>query len=131
MAYNLATPATDLPSVLRKEALYCAIGRCAHTLKDSIQFDVWLEGSLTKEALDPRPTYRIIKRRIAWLFGKWFSVNTISSSKARVYEVLVQLMQAQGEGSDAVVRLTAATALRDCIDVSHFKVPTFVLLNIP
>lgn len=96
------------------------MGRCAHRLKDTVQFDVWLNESLANEALDPRPTYRIIKRRIAWLFGRWFSESSISTSKAKVYEVLVQLMQSQGEGSDAVVRLTAATALKDCVDVGLY-----------
>lgn len=110
-------PATDLPSILRKEALYCAVGRCAHRLKDSIPFEEWLNNSLAVEALNPVSEYRIIKRRIAWLFGKWFAESNLSDSKAKVYEVLVQLMQSQGEGSDPVVRLTAATALKDCIDV--------------
>ena len=112
----LATPAADFPAVLRKEALYCAVGRCAHRLRDVTGFDAWIKQSLTVEALDPNPTYRVIKRRIAWLFGRWFSEGNVTDSREKVYEVLVHLIQAQ-EGSDAVVRLTAATALKDCVNV--------------
>jgi hypothetical protein len=115
---SAAVPATDFPSVLRKEALYCAVGRCAHRLRDLTGLDGWINQSLTAEALDPNPTFRIIKRRIAWLFGRWFAEGNITNAKGKVYEVLVHLIQAH-EGSDAVVRLTAATALKDCVNVSH------------
>jgi hypothetical protein len=116
--FTAAVPAADFPSVLRKEALYCAVGRCAHRLRELSGLDDWINQSLTAEALDPNPTYRIIKRRIAWLFGRWFAEGNVTNAKGKVYEVLVHLIQAQ-EGSDAVVRLTAATALKDCVNVSH------------
>lgn len=43
-------PTEDLPSILQKEALYCAIGRCASKLKDVIPWDDWLAQSLLPEA---------------------------------------------------------------------------------
>ncbi|KIM21025.1 hypothetical protein M408DRAFT_81094 [Serendipita vermifera MAFF 305830] len=120
----VANPATDFPSILRKEALYCAVGRCAHRLRDITGFDGWISQSLTAEALDPNPNYRIVKRRIAWLFGRWFAEGNATDSRAKVYEVLVHLIQTE-EGSDAVVRLTAATALKDCVNSVSFDGPTF------
>lgn len=45
----------DLASVVQKEALYCAIGRCASRLKESIPFDEWLEHTLVAEAQDTNP----------------------------------------------------------------------------
>jgi len=79
--------------------------------------DQWINQNLATEALQPNPIYRIIKRRIAWLFGRWFAEGNVTEAKGKVYEVLVYLIQAE-EGSDAVVRLTAATALKDCVNVS-------------
>lgn len=40
----------DLPGVVQKEALYCAVGRCATRLKDLIPFGQWLEHTLIAEA---------------------------------------------------------------------------------
>ncbi|KAF8974448.1 armadillo-type protein [Flammula alnicola] len=106
-------PSVDLEAVVQKEALYCAIGRCALRLKNVLQFDRWLERTFSPEAHDANPSYPIIKRRIAWLIGKW------------MWEILVHLLQDRGSGSDAVVRLTAASALRECVDAVSFDANTF------
>lgn len=54
------TPAVDLGSVVQKEALYCALGRCAHRLKDVIPFDQWLQHTLSVEAKEPaNPRYTL------------------------------------------------------------------------
>ena len=63
-------------------------------------------------------SYRIIKRRIAWLFGKWFAENSSIQSHDKVWQTLLFLLRDQGESSDLVVRLTAATSLKTCVDVS-------------
>jgi uncharacterized protein YbaR (Trm112 family) len=48
--FYLVTPAVDLESVIQKEALYCALGRCAFRLKDEIPFNQWLQHTLSHEA---------------------------------------------------------------------------------
>ncbi|GLB33947.1 putative ARM repeat-containing protein [Lyophyllum shimeji] len=110
-------PAGDLQSVLQKEAIYCALGRCAIRLKDVIPFKDWLEHTLITEARDPNPSYPIIKRRIAWLIGKWVSDSCTSPNNSRIWEILVHLLKDRGPGTDYVVRLTAVVALKECIDV--------------
>jgi hypothetical protein len=76
-------------------------------------------------------SYPIIKRRIAWLLGKLVSEQCCAPNNPRVWETLVHLLRDRGSGSDAVVRLTAATALRECVNVclvsrlSAKKFPTF------
>ena len=65
-----------------------------------------------------RSRYPIIKRRIAWLIGKWISESCYTPKDPKVWETLVHLLQDRDVGSDTVVRLTAATALRECVDVS-------------
>ena len=44
--------AIDLASVVHKEALYCAIARCATKMKEVIPFNEWLEHTLASEARD-------------------------------------------------------------------------------
>lgn len=51
----VAQPTVDLSSIIQKEALYCAIGRCALRLKDQIPFDQWLEQHLAVEARENNP----------------------------------------------------------------------------
>ena len=62
-------------------------------------------------------SYPIIKRRIAWLIGKWVSESCISANNPEIWKILVHLLQDKGPGTDAVVRLTAAAAFRECVDV--------------
>ncbi|KAF9451646.1 ARM repeat-containing protein [Macrolepiota fuliginosa MF-IS2] len=122
-----ATPAVDLNSVIRKEALYCALGRCAHRLKGVIPFNQWLQGTLsveTKEAVNPG--YPIMKRRIAWLIGKWVSEDCASPANPLIWAILVHLLTDRGPSTDTVVRLTAATALKDCMDTVEFSVDYFL-----
>jgi hypothetical protein len=64
-----------------------------------------------------RISFRIMKRRIAWTIGKWFHEECAPATSEKVWVVLLHLLQDQGSGSDFVVRLTAAAALKECIDV--------------
>jgi hypothetical protein len=50
-----ATPTPDLSSIIQKEAVYCAIGRCANRLRDVIPFDQWLEQSLLPDSQESNP----------------------------------------------------------------------------
>ena len=62
--------------------------------------------------------YPIIKRRIAWLIGKWVSESCYTPKDPKIWEILVHLLQDHDVGTDTVVRLTATIALRECVDVS-------------
>ncbi|KAF8663451.1 hypothetical protein AX16_001021 [Volvariella volvacea WC 439] len=118
-------PSVDLPSVIQKEALYCAIGRCAHKMKDVIPFGQWLEHTLASEARDTNPNYPLIKRRIAWMIGKWVYEGCTSPKNPRVWDILVHLLVNKGPGTDNVVRFTAARALKDCVDTIDFDADIF------
>jgi hypothetical protein len=52
---NAAQTSIDLASVVHKEALYCAIARCAAKMKEVIPFNEWLEHTLASEARDTNP----------------------------------------------------------------------------
>ncbi|KII94850.1 hypothetical protein PLICRDRAFT_47858 [Plicaturopsis crispa FD-325 SS-3] len=121
----IAQPTVDLPSIIQKEALYCAIGRCAPRLKEAIKFDEWLAKDLMAEASGTNPNYPIIKRRIAWLIGKWVSDLGSSADNPLVWKVLLHLLQDRSQGTDAVVRLTAAAALGECVNSLGFNADVF------
>ncbi|KAG9317447.1 ARM repeat-containing protein [Chiua virens] len=119
-------PTTDLASILQKEALYCAIGRCANKVRDVIPFDEWMRHKLVVEARETNPSFPIIKRRIAWLIGRWISDMCADATDPVIWEILVHLLQDRSPGSDAVVRLTAANALRECVDTIRFDIDSFL-----
>jgi hypothetical protein len=58
-------------------------------------------------------SYRIIRRRIAWLLGQWVSRIT-QPLRESVYQVLLMLMD---PSADLVTRFTAAEALKDCMQL--------------
>ncbi|PCH41237.1 ARM repeat-containing protein [Wolfiporia cocos MD-104 SS10] len=116
---------TDLAGVIQREALYCAVGRCASKMKDVIPFGQWLEHTLIAEAQETSPSYPILKRRIAWIVGKWISDMSYPANDARIWQVLLYLLQDRGPGSDEVVRLTAALAVKDCVDSLQFDADVF------
>lgn len=112
-----ANPTGELDAILQREAVYCAIGRCAGRMKGRISFDQWLP-LLESEATATGPNYRIIKRRIAWVIGKWIMEECSPSSNPKVWEILLHLLTDTSAGTDTVVRYSAATALSQCVNVS-------------
>ncbi|KXN86407.1 Importin-11 [Leucoagaricus sp. SymC.cos] len=124
---SAVTLAFDLSSVIQKEAVYCALGRCVHRLKAEIPFDQWLQHTLAVEANESaNPSYPILKRRIAWLIGQWVSEECASPNNPLIWDVLVHLLKDRSLSTDTVVRLTAATAIRDCMDTIEFSISYFL-----
>lgn len=117
LTQHTATPANDLTAILQREAVYCAIGRTCVRMKTVIPFNQWLQDTLIPEARSTNPQYSLIKRRIAWMVGKWMSSDSASPNDPNVWGLLVGLMQGGVPGTDPVVRLTAAVALKECLDV--------------
>jgi hypothetical protein len=63
-------------------------------------------------------SHRILKRRLAWLIGEWVSSDEECAKLPMVWQILVHLLGERGESSDMAVRLTAAIAFKNCVDVS-------------
>lgn len=60
-----------------------------------------------------------MKRRIAWLIGKWhFDEKRDQAMNTRIWDVLLFLLSNRSEASDPAVRLTAVVAITECVDVS-------------
>ncbi|KAI0320679.1 ARM repeat-containing protein [Amylostereum chailletii] len=116
-------PPDGLDAILQKESVYCAVGRCARRLMDSVDFSGWLDIA-TVEAQNPDPNYVILKRRIVWLIGRWLADDCASTQDVRIWQILVHLLTNRDQGTE-VVRLTAASALKQCVDVLTFEPDVF------
>ncbi|KAF8272542.1 ARM repeat-containing protein [Lactarius quietus] len=117
-------PPLGLQDIVQKEAVYCAIGRCAHRVRDNIDLSSWME--IAKgEAEHTSADYLIIKRRIVWLIGRWVSEDCYPPTDPRIWQILLHLLTTKGTGTE-VVRLTAATALRQCVDANLFDLNVFL-----
>ncbi|KAF9569336.1 ARM repeat-containing protein [Agrocybe pediades] len=118
-------PTVELEAIVQKEALYCAIGRCATRLKTAMDFETYVGGTFASEVRETNPSYAIIKRRIAWLLGKWVAECCTKPNDPKIWEILAFLVQDHGPGTDSVVRLTSVSALRECADVVEFDADNF------
>ncbi|KAG8940803.1 hypothetical protein FRC00_012795, partial [Tulasnella sp. 408] len=121
----ISSPPTDLTGILQREAIYCALGRCAGRMKGTINLDEWLP-ILESEARNPNSEYRLLKRRIAWLLGKWHHDDSRPLAvHVKVWEVLLAVLTDRSAGSDSAVRLAAVIALRDCVENNDFDIESF------
>lgn len=71
-----------------------------------------------------RRSYRIIRRRIAWLLGCLVSEDLAAQSRPLIYSLIVHLMS-RNESTDQAIRLTAARSLQKC-DTWDFDLDGFL-----
>ncbi|KZT42903.1 ARM repeat-containing protein [Sistotremastrum suecicum HHB10207 ss-3] len=121
------TTANDLQGIVQKETMYCVVGRCASRLRGEIDFESWLRDQLVPEAQQSDPNYRVLKRRISWTVGRWVAEggSTTTQVSSTTWELLTHLLCDRGTGSDTIVRLAAAVAIREVVDAVDFKFDTF------
>lgn len=60
-----------------------------------------------------------MRRRIAWLLGKWVDVGISADTRVAIYQGLLDLLSNE---TDMVVRLTAAHSLKAAIDDWDFEI---------
>jgi hypothetical protein len=66
-------------------------------------------------------SYLIIKRRIAWLLGRWMMEGTMAPQETLVWDILIYLLSDSNVQGSEVVRLTASTAIQQSVDVCRFE----------
>ncbi|CAG2200143.1 Importin-11 [Mytilus edulis] len=76
---QLTSDPNDIMAVLRKDAVYNAVGLSAFDLFDDINFDEWFTSHLLSELTNRHVNYRIIRRRVIWLIGQWMQVLHVIS----------------------------------------------------
>ncbi|RVE47622.1 hypothetical protein evm_007719 [Chilo suppressalis] len=113
----------DLPSILKKDAIYNAVRLAAFDLFDEVDFDEWFTNVLSQELKIKENNYRIIRRRVCQLIGQWCGVRASQSLRPAIYEALLEPLSRSDE--DAAVKLAAAEALRSTIDDFEFDVEQF------
>jgi hypothetical protein len=125
---------SDLRAILRREAVYCALGRLSRSLSTygSVDFNAflahaggWIAQGLplwisfrSMSILANLDSHRILKRRLAWLIGQWVTSEEECAKLTLVWQILVHLLTERGEASDRAVHLSAAVGIKDCVDVS-------------
>ncbi|KAF9097464.1 hypothetical protein BGX29_008072 [Mortierella sp. GBA35] len=119
---QLAGSTAIMPDLFLKDSIYCAIGLGSHALYDAVDFDSWLNGQLSQEVQNADPSFRLIRRRIAWMIGKWVSVNVSKPARPTVYTIMLHLLRPE---EHLAVRLAAAQNLKACIDDWDFEASTF------
>ncbi|KAG0325096.1 hypothetical protein BGZ99_001062 [Dissophora globulifera] len=119
---QLAGSTASMSDLFLKDSIYCAIGLGSHDLYGAIDFNSWLKGQLSQEVQHDDPSYHIIRRRIAWMIGKWVSVNVSKEARPVVYTIMVHLLR---PAEHTQVRLATVASLRSCIDDWDFEAASF------
>ncbi|GHJ86997.1 hypothetical protein NliqN6_3399 [Naganishia liquefaciens] len=121
---SIAHPATDMDSRIRQDAVLNATGRMARALANQVKLDQilpFLSTALTSNA----PEDRIMKYRIACFIGLWVSADEDSALLPIIWNALTHLLGDRGEGSDIAVRLAAATAIKQSVDLWELDIAYF------
>ncbi|KAL1117813.1 hypothetical protein AAG570_004128 [Ranatra chinensis] len=120
--HGLVDP-SDFQAILAKDAVYNAIGLAAFDMYDEVDFDNWFKTTLRAELGVQGGNYRILRRRVAWLLGKWTGVKLSSELHPLLYSSMMVLLE---PSEDMVVRLTAANTIRTVVDDFEFSTETFL-----
>ncbi|XP_063215721.1 importin-11-like isoform X2 [Bacillus rossius redtenbacheri] len=116
-------PPDDLTAILRKDAVYNAVGLAAFDFYDEVNFDQWFSTTLTQELRVKEGNYRVIRRRVTWLIGQWTGVKLSQELRPALYAAMLPLL---GRGEDMAVRLTASSTLKLAIDDFEFNTDQFL-----
>lgn len=120
-------PTGDLDSLLRRDALYAALGRCRDELPEEASLSIVAGQRLVPEAsldVDAGRSWVIMRRRIAWLLWEW-SDHIHPAQRPSVYGLLVSLLEDVPDKTDAAVRLSAARSLSALADALEFDPEAF------
>lgn len=125
---NSLVPPEDLQDILKKEAVYNAVELAAFDLYEEVEFDAWFMSTLLKEVKIKHPNYKIIRRRIGSLMGKWVGIKLSTDLRPVLYQCLIDLLSPE---EDLAVRLTASATLRAAIDDFEFNSEQFAKFLAP
>ncbi|KAI8076394.1 armadillo-type protein [Gilbertella persicaria] len=110
---------TDQQGLLFKDAVYGAVGLGVNSLYGKLDFEPFVMNRLVLELGNKDSHFKVLRRRIGVLLGKWVTEGISSDCRKVIYEILLQLMDKE---EDLVVRLTAASALKQAIDDWDFDI---------
>ncbi|WVQ62887.1 uncharacterized protein L199_001036 [Kwoniella botswanensis] len=99
-ADRIAAPASDLPSILRREAVYCALGRLSRSVATYGGVD--FNGLLTGIA--------------SWIGNGQPFADEDAAKLPIVWQMLLHLLSERSEATDKAVQLSATIAIKECVD---------------
>ncbi|XP_055641896.1 importin-11 isoform X2 [Toxorhynchites rutilus septentrionalis] len=117
------TESSNISDLLIKDSIYNATGLAVFNLFDEINFDEWFTQQLLEELKFKTHNFRIIRKRIIWLIGRWTGVRFSKSLRPEVYRACVELLQ---PSEDLAVRLTASKTLKNIMDDFEFDAEQFL-----
>ncbi|KIW09084.1 uncharacterized protein PV09_00030 [Verruconis gallopava] len=131
---SLAHITMSNPSIgaIQKESVYTALGLAAdkifvHSEKNEPRYN--FNDSLPPLITDLQnrdPSYRLVRRRIAILIGKWVHIQLSKENRPLVYQIFLHLLDKSDELNDLVVRVTAGRQLKEIISDWEFEVQPFL-----
>nr|XP_022913125.1 importin-11 [Onthophagus taurus]XP_022913126.1 importin-11 [Onthophagus taurus] len=119
---NCMVSPDDMAGILKKDAVYNAVGLAAYDMYDEVDFDQWFMNTLTEELKVKDNNYRVIRRRVTSLIGNWTGIKLSPELRPALYNCVTNLLESD---EDMAVRLTASTALRHAIDDFEFNSEQF------
>ena len=131
---NLVQTATGSSDVgpLQKESVYTALGLAADKImvyyeKQASRYDFNQSlPSLVADLQNRDPSYRLIRRRIAILLGKWIHIQVAKGNRQVVYQIFLHLLDKDDQLNDIVVRVTAGRQLKEVISDWEFEAAPFL-----
>eukprot|EP00794_Sanderia_malayensis_P009834 gene9834-10843_t len=120
MLFSLTSSHQDdnFEQLINREAVYYALGLASYELFGDLNFDQFFQTSLIKELKNLSPRFKVIRRRVLWLIGRWINVSFSNESRVLLYEIISEMLSGS---EDLVVRITAAQTLKDAVDEYQFK----------
>ncbi|RDI82667.1 hypothetical protein Vi05172_g7351 [Venturia inaequalis] len=134
---GLVRRAAESPlDVMQKESIYTALGLAADRIhvycqrhqpqaESPYNFNDTLP-SLVKDLQNRDPSYRLIRRRIAILLGKWYHIQVSEENRPLVYQIFQHLLDKDDALNDLVVRVTAGRQLKEVASDWEFKAVGFL-----
>jgi hypothetical protein len=126
LAFFQSVTTTSQSTILNKDSVYTAMGLCAPAIHQEFDFNGFLTSTLVNDVQQTGPGYKVLRRSIAILIGRWVSIQIVEANRPLVYQIFQHLLNSQDETNDQVVRVTAARQFYVVVDDFGFKVEPFL-----
>jgi hypothetical protein len=134
---TLVRRAADFPlDVMQKESIYTALGLAADRIfvycqrhqpqaESPYDFNNTIP-TLVADLQNSEPSYRLIRRRIAILLGKWCHIQVSEENRPLIYQIFQHLLDKDDPLNDLVVRVTAGRQFKEVVSDWEFKADGFL-----
>lgn len=121
----MSTPRNDFAARVRWDTVLAGAGRMSRSLSSQLLKLEQLLPLLTPIVTSQEEEDRILKYRLAWFLGQWVSSDEDSARLSGVWEILLHLLAGRGDSSDIAVNISAALAIKECVDLWELPLSYF------